>query len=327
MGEHSGVNVMKCSLPGFALALVMGTSLGACDPTARSSEPSAPAQRPDGESLAYESCATSSQCSGELRCIDGVCLAGQHSRLGDFYAAAGRRAIAQSEPAKAAQAYNMAVTQYEQEKLTPPVDLLCEQGIAMAEGRADAKLAEAAARILHKCILIVPGNSSLSRQALDALASLMEVGLDAELLARNETADLYMTGQAEQPDLSSLKLQVSVEGKQNKKRSFAALVAALTAPGSKQALASCWQSYWKKTRKEELRVIVPFEYRFILDEDDESRDRAVLTVGQRSAPADSDLAAASQCVEDAAAQVAAEAGRGMRDDTRWKSSVAIQIGS
>jgi hypothetical protein len=309
------------------MALLMGTALMACDSSARSSEGNAPAPRPEGESLAYESCATSSQCSGELRCVDGLCLAKERSRLGDFHAAAGRRALTQGDPAKAAQSYNMAVTQYEQEKLTPPVDLLCEQGIAMSEGRTDSKLAEASARILHKCVLVVPANSSLARRALDALANLTEVGLDPQLLSRKETADLYMTGQAEQPDLSSLKLTVAVEGKKNNKRGFAALITALEAPTSKQAIASCWQSYWKKTRKEELRVVVPFEYRFILDEDDESGDRAILKVGERSAPSDGDLAAASQCVEDAAAQVAAELVKGMRDDTRWKSSVAIQIGS
>lgn len=324
MGEHPGVFAMKCLLPGFALALLM---LAGCDPSARSSDPNTRMQRPEGESLAYESCATSSQCNGELRCIDGMCMAGERSRLGDFYAAAGRRALRLGDPAKAAQSYNSAVTKYEQERIAPPVDLLCEQGIAMSEGRSDAKLAEAAARILHKCILVVPGNSSLARRSLDALANLTEVGLDPELLARKETADLYMTGQSEQPDLSSLKLQVSAEGKKNNKRSFTSLTTALAAPASKQALASCWQSYWKKTRKEELRVVVPFEYRFILDEDDESRDRVVLTVGKRRPPSDSDLAAASQCVEDAAAQVAAEAVKGMRDDTRWKTSVAIQIGS
>jgi hypothetical protein len=318
---------MKCSLACLASVLVMMTAFAGCDSSARSTDPNERALFPEGESLANESCATSSQCSDELRCIDGVCLAGDRSRLGDFHAAAGRRALAAGDSAKAAQSYNSAVTQYEQEKLTPPVDVLCEQGMAMAEGRADAKLAEAAARILHKCILVVPGNSSLARRALNALASLTEVGLDPELLARNETADLYMTGQAEQPDLSSLVLKVSTEGKKNNKRGFASLVTALEAPASKQAMASCWQSYWKRSKKEQLRVVVPFEYRYILDEDDESRDRAILSVGELSSPSDADLAAASQCVVSAAGQVAAEVVKSMRDDTRWKTSVAIQIGS
>lgn len=326
MGEYSGVLANQRSSTRLALTLLVAASLFSCDSSARSTEPAAPAQRPEGESLAYETCATSSQCAGEFRCIDGSCQTSLRSRLGDFYAAAGRRALAAGDTEKASKSYNSAVTQYGKEALAPPVDLLCEQGVALAEGREDKQLAEAAARLLHKCVLVVPGNSHLARNAMTALASLSEAGLDEEVVGRSETGDLYMSGDSQQPDLSALKLSVAPQGKKNKKRSFAALVAALEAPASKQAFAACWQAHWKKTKSETLKVELPFQYRFFLDEDDESRDRATLKMGSRTAPSDANLAAAGQCVESAASAVAAETVKSLRDDTRWDTSVLIQIG-
>jgi hypothetical protein len=277
--------------------------------------------------MAYETCATSSHCAADLRCIDGACQTKERSRLGDFYAAAGRRALADGDVDAAAKSYNAAVTQYEKEKMAPPADLLCEQGAAMAEGREDKQLAEAAARILHKCVLVVPGNSRWARQASDALASLSEAGLEEEVIARSETGDLYMSGEANQPNLSNLKLAILPQGKTNKKRGFETLVAALAAPASKQAFAACWQISWKQSKLETLSVEIPFEYRFHLDEDDASGDRASLKLGTRTPPSDANLATASKCIENAASAVAGEVIKGLRDDTRWNTAILIQIGS
>jgi hypothetical protein len=252
-------------------------------------------------------------------------VASNRSRLGDLYAATGRRAVLAGDIEKASKSYNAAVTQYGKEKLTPPTDLLCEQGAAMAHGREDKQLAEAAARLLHKCVLVAPANSRLARQAFDALASLGEAGLDVEVIGRSETGDLYMSGQSMKPDLSGLKLTVTPQGKKNKKRGFATLVSALEGAASKQAFAACWERHWKKSKAESLSVEIPFEYRFFLDEDDESRDRATLKIGTRRAPSDEGLASASQCVEDAARLAAAEAVKGMRDDTRWDTPILIKI--
>ncbi len=303
----------------------MVATLMGCDSSARSKGGEL-ALGPEGESIAYESCSTTADCEGELRCIDLLCIDKNRSRLGDFYAASGRRALGTGDTEMAAKAYNSAVTQYEKEKLAPPLDVLCEQGVALAAGREDQQLAEAGARILHKCVLAVPGGGRLARQAYDALASLGEAGLDENVIARSEPGDLYMSGEALQPDLNNLKLSVQPQGKKNKKRGFAALVTALEAPGSKQAFGSCWQSYWKKSKQATLRVEIPFEYHFILDEDDESGDKAVLKIGERQAPGDANLAAAGLCIEDAAAAVATAVVKGMRDDTRWKTSILIQIG-
>jgi hypothetical protein len=199
------------------------------------------------------------------------------------------------------------VTQYGKEKLAPPIDLLCEQGGALALGREDKQLAEAAARLLHKCVLAAPSNSRLARGAYAALASLSEAGLDEEVIGRSETGDLYMSGESMKPD------------------GFATLLSALGGAASKQAYGACWEGHWKKTKSDTLKVEIPFEYRFFLDEDDPSRDRATLKIGARTAPSDSNLASASQCVEDATRLVAAEVIKGLRDDTRWDTTVLIQI--
>jgi hypothetical protein len=217
------------------------------------------------------------------------------------------------------------VTQYGKEKLAPPIDLLCEQGGALALGREDKQLAEAAARLLHKCVLAAPSNSRLARGAYAALASLSEAGLDEEVIGRSETGDLYMSGESMKPDLSGLTLTVTPQGKKNKKRGFATLLSALGGAASKQAYGACWEGHWKKTKSDTLKVEIPFEYRFFLDEDDPSRDRATLKIGARTAPSDSNLASASQCVEDATRLVAAEVIKGLRDDTRWDTTVLIQI--
>ena len=296
----------------------------ACDSSARSASPDVVA--PLGESRNYETCASTSDCVDSLRCIDRMCQVEKRSRLGDFHAASGRRLLGLGDPELAARSFNQAVTNYEKESLEPPMDLLCEQGGALAQAREDTQLAEAAARILHKCILGVPASSHLARRAMGDLALLTEVGLESDLLARGETADLYITGTAQQPNLDSLQLTVTGDDK-NKKRSYASLITALQTPAIKTAFAGCWQTYWKASKNEQLNVTLPFSYRFILDEDDESRDRAVLKVEPHSAPTASALAAAAQCVESAALPVALEAAKGMRDDTRWKSDVRIRIGN
>lgn len=327
MREYLGVLANRRSFSSLALSIAIAGSLVGCDSSARSKELPVSPEQQKGASLVYESCAASSDCSEQLRCIDATCQSTERSRLGDFYAAAGRLALAAGDTEEAAKAYNDAVTQYEQEKLSPPLDLLCEQGAAMAAGLDDKQLAEAAARILHKCVLALPGNSQLARHAYDALATLGPAGLDEEVIARSETGDLYMSGEAEQPDLSALKLSIVPQGKKNRKRGFELLVAALEGPASKKAFAACWQKSWKQNKTETLAVEIPFEYRFFLDEDDAARDRASLKVGSRVPPTDPNLISAGQCIETAASAAAEEVIKGLKDDTRWDTSVLIKIGS
>ncbi len=317
MGDHRAVSAHR---PYLLLASLL--SITACDSSARTGANIVAPAAADGQSLAYESCQSTADCESELRCIDGTCLSAQRSRLGDYYAALGRRLL--TDPAASSRAYNLAATQYEQEKLSPPMDLLCEQGIALAAGREDVQLAEAGARILHKCVLGVPPGSHLARAAMDALASLSEVGLEAELLTRSETADLYLTGEAMRPDTESLQLSISGDDK-NKRRSYTGLLEALQTPDARTQFVGCWESNYKLTKNEELQIVLDLSYMFLLDEDDESRDRAVLKLSPVN-PSDPQLEPAQRCVEAAASAIADEYVKGVREDTRWKLSLQLRVG-
>lgn len=308
----------------FGLALSLFASAGACDSAERKGEHVDITQRAPGESTEFESCASTADCVDALRCLDAQCVTTARSRLGDFHAALGRRALGAGEPEAAASAYNDAITVYEKESLTPPTELLCEQGIALAQGREDAKLAEASARILHKCVLAVPPSSALATAAMNALASLGEVGLDGDLLARSETADLYLTGESSGPDLSKLRVQVSSDGKSTKS-SFNSFVEELRTDANKAAFQSCWQASWKEHKAELLDVSLNVSYRFFLDPDDESRDRADIKV-EEIAGLGGAAAKSSQCVHAIAVSVGGEVAKKSRQDTRWKSKVRIQIG-
>ena len=88
-----------------------------------------PVQKP---TLDGETCDHSGQCEGELRCIDSICQTSVRSRLGDYYAAAGRVAMQSGDGPGAANEFNLAVTQYETDKVDLPNDVLCGQGRALA---------------------------------------------------------------------------------------------------------------------------------------------------------------------------------------------------
>ena len=320
--DHCGViaSLVRCSS-----ALVLFAALGACDSAERRAEPAQALQHPPGASQEFESCATTSDCTGTLHCLQARCVTNTRSRLGDFHAARGRRALAQGEPATAALAYNEAITTYEKESVTPPLELLCEQGMALAEARDDTQLAEAAARILHKCVLAVPPASALAEGAMDALAALKEVGLDEDLLARSETADLYLTGESSGPDLSNLSVQVSGDGKTTKS-SFTEFVAALRTADNKAAFQRCWEAAWKTHKQEQLDVSLMVSYRFFLDPDDAARDRAQITVEEVPGLSGAAQVSTSQCVQAVAGAAAEAMAKSMRQDTRWKSKIRIQIG-
>lgn len=318
MREHWGVTACKAIV--FVAAML---SLVGCDSSARSSAQAGALVQAEGESLAYETCEATAQCADDLRCIGSTCQSGERSRLGDYYAALGRRSVA--DPGAASRAYNLAVTQYEAENLSPPAELLCEQGVAMARGRDDSQLAEAAARILHKCILLVPLASAPGVAALDALASLGEVGLEPELLTRSEAAALYMTGKPAGPKLDDVALTVTGESS-SKRRSYKSFLEALQSAPAKAQLVGCWHDYWKASKEEVLQLRVELSYSFILDEDDAARDRAAMKLDPQ-AQTNPALRNAQVCAEKVVDAIATEFAKDSRDDARWKSGFVLRLGN
>ncbi len=305
---------MLSSVRGFLFIFLL-TSF-ACESAERSTQ--ATDTLPRGESALLESCGSTSDCSESLRCLEQRCLTGVRSRLGDLHAAAGRRAQAAGETEASAMAYESASAAYEKEGIAMPLELLCHQGMALAEARADAQRAEAAARILHRCVLAAPASSQVTNSAMLALASLVESGLDEELIARSEPADRYLTKQPSGPDLSKVKVVVGTDSKSSK-RTFIQFMDALRDDGSTASFKTCWQDSWNKHKQKQLDVPLDVSYKFFLDPDDESRDRAQITV-------EGDGVGGAACVNSVVAKVAETQAKKMRQDTRWKYKIRVQIG-
>ncbi|MBL4634683.1 MAG: hypothetical protein JKY56_12490 [Kofleriaceae bacterium] len=299
------------------LALVSCLPLAACEaPVKSSSAQSIVLQKP---SLEMESCDNSGQCAGELRCIDATCQSLKRSRLGDFYAEAGRVAMLGIDPMEPSIQFNAAVAQYDSEGLELPIDVLCGQGSALAMARADVKLGEAGARVLHRCLLKTPPNSSIARSALRSLVSLSEAGLDPTVLARDEIGDLYLSGDAMVTDPVEVQVAFQDDGKASKKRGFGSLMAALQGAGSLSAMKSCFPS----DAKGPVAVELAFSFRYFMDEDDEARDRFVLSLESESGSS----SAASTCVHAATQVVIDSLGKTIRDRGKWKSSVTVTLSS
>jgi hypothetical protein len=309
------MGAMRTSTVVLAFALA-----AACDGKAKSEQVPGAAAPSQVSSRSMESCARSADCLDGLRCVDQRCATIERSAVGDQLAAAGRDALARGDAGKAAEYYLQAVAKYEAEVLEPPADLYCEQGKALTALRMDKQKAEAAARVLHRCLLAVPPGSRLARGAHDSLAKLMQVGLDPELLSRKEPADLYLTKEPSQPSLDKLPYKVTGDSK-NRRKSHAAVIEALSEEATKSLLGPCWEANWKATQKKTLEVTLPVSYRFILDEDDEALDRAVLEVEDSKSPGE-----AASCVKQVVTERLAAVAKASREDTRWKATITVHLG-
>lgn len=275
-----------------------------------------PLQKP---TLDGETCDHSGQCEGELRCVDSICQTSVRSRLGDYYAAAGRVAMQSGDGPGAANEFNLAVTQYETDKVDLPNDVLCGQGRALALARTDIKLGEAAARVLHRCILTVPANSAQARSAMTSLVSLLEVGLDPSVLSREEIGDLYLSGKAQVAEPVEVSLVFRDDGKAKRKRGFATVLAALQKPESATAFKACVPG--DEELKAPVEVSLPFSFRYIMDEDDEARDRFELSLES----AEGTASAVETCVRAASQVVIDGLAKEVRDRGRWKSTVTLTL--
>jgi hypothetical protein len=306
-------------------AAVALAALAGCDPTARTASSGGEGPTIDRRSREHESCARSADCAGDLRCFDGVCRRTRLSVLGDLHAALGDRELTAGRANAAAEAYGAALSRYEQEKLEPPASLLCSHGSALAaEAGADAARLERAARLLHRCLGGAPAGSFLRQRALGELAGLMAHGLEPDLLARRDPADLYLTRQATAPAAApdvapdSVEVQVVLDS-----RSRAGSLRKLTAFLEKSAdlrtaLTACWKAYFDRTRKDTLAVAVPLQYGSAWD-DDETYLSSWIKLGEAPAPADPPAAEATTCARQAIGPLVEAEGKKLREETRWQA--------
>lgn len=268
---------MKASLVAL-LAFAAG-----CDSKATASDPQAP--KVDQRSKEYESCGASPDCVEPLRCFDLACRRPTRSTVGDYYAALG--AAVTGEPSIAA--YSQAIGQYEAAKISLPPEIDCAYGGALAAAKANKEHAELAARVLHRCVLAVPVGSRLRDQALAALATLADTGLDPLTLAKPQLADLYLTKGPKRPTTD--KLTVTIAGLPQKSND--AVLAKLNETDTHSALVTCWQNQFDASHKDTLAVSIGVKAAFMASEYEDEQGVFVVKLDPPASGAD---AAAESCI-------------------------------
>lgn len=301
---------------------ILTLALG-CDPTARTETRAGAPPPEDRRSREHETCSRSSDCAGDLRCMDAVCRPSVDSVLGELYAAVGDRALVAGKSRDAAEAYAAAVSHYEKEKVTPPAQLFCSQGRAVAaESAAAPQRIDLAARLFHKCLLAAPVGSTLRDRALDDLAGLVEAGLDPTVVARTDTADTYVTktGQpAAAPAVEDLGLAVTVESK-SRSGSLKKFTRFLQEKKDvRAALVPCWKANHEKTGSSSMQVAVSFKYGYDLDEYDDFK-RSFVKMPDAAAGDDQ-----GACARAALLPLAESEGRKLGEETRWEATATFTL--
>jgi hypothetical protein len=294
----------------------------ACDPAVRTDSRAGASPASDLRSRELETCSRSADCAADLRCFGSVCRTGGAPVLAEIQAAVADRALAAGKAREAADAYALAVAQFEKEKLGPPAELLCNQGRAMVADLGDK--GEQAARVLHRCLLAAPTGSDLRRRALADVAALVDLGLDPAVMARKEPADSYALKAPAAPPDDSLTVKVAVQSR-SRAGSLKRFQRALeTRPEVKTALAGCWKPYWEATHASEMKVTIAYRYGFDLDSLDDL-DHTWIRAGEAEAPSDPAEAAATRCVRAALDPLASSEGRKMGEEARWDAAVSFTV--
>ncbi len=294
----------------------------ACDPAVRTESRAGAAPASDLRSRELETCSRSADCAAELRCFEGVCRATSAPVLAEIQAAVGDRALAAGKAREAADAYALAVAQFDKEKVGPPADLLCNQGRAMVADLGDR--GEQAARALHRCLLAAPTGSDLRRRAMADVAALVDLGLDPSLMARKELGEKYPLEAPAAPADDKLAVKVAVQSR-SRAGSLKRFQRVLeTRPEVKAALAACWKPHWEATHSAEMKVTIAYRYGFDLDALDDL-DHTWIRAGEAEAPADPAEAEATRCVRAALDPLAASEGRKMGEEARWDAAVTFTV--
>lgn len=307
------IRTLLCFTVTLALISVIG-----CDPKAKANANDNPVVTGDRMSKAYESCAKTSDCVGDLRCFEHVCRSDKASVIGDYHAAVGALHLASDKIEGAIKAYTAAVNRYESDKLPTPLAVLCGKGRALTAARDEREVAEKAAASLHECLRLAPVGSPVRQQALDDLAKLGAVGLDPELLARDKTQTDYLTKEAAGP--SSSKIQVATTSAvKTRAKSYPAFIDLLQSPPTRDQMLPCWEANYKATKQKNLSVTFTFRYRFYEGEF-EADDRDKLTI-KSAAPG----AGPAKCIYDVVAPMADEFSKAQKRGGRWDGDITLTM--
>ncbi len=305
----------------FVASVGLVIASGACDPNAKANNKGDPAAMRAQKSQVMETCGTSLHCAAGLRCLEGVCTGQSRSVVGDYWAAAGRLALAQKDPPAAVKAYAEAVGQYTADKKEPPVSLYCEQGHALAAARKDPASAELGAKVLHhRCLNRAPVGSRWRRQALDDLAMLGESGLDPKLLAGMGAADRYMIGAAKAPKADGVTVAVSSNVRKAAKN-LQLLTDMIKAPEKKGQFVACWSAHYKTTKQDKLVVALSMRSSFRQGQFEE--DDGYRVSFDKGAPPAGVGAAGYACVKSIVGPLLKQIGR--KGGTSWKGTVTVTL--
>lgn len=305
----------------YVVAIAISLPAAACDPNAKASSNDDLVVSRDRLSRQYESCARTADCAEALRCFERTCVSTESSVVGEYNAVLGARAIAASNVPKAIEAYTAAVNRYESDRVPVPAGLLCAKGKALAAGAEDQERGEAAALALHQCLRQTPVGSTVRRDALTALAGLGRLGLDPELLAREEDMKAYLTKQPAGPSVSSIQVKVAGDSKSSAS-TYKEWLALIESENARALLLPCWEANYKATKEKSMNVALGVKHRFYMDEYEEANDRDKLTFeGQEPA-----AGSPEKCVRDALDPLAQEFTKGKRTGQRWDSTLTITLG-
>lgn len=302
--------------------LLILAAAAACDPAVRTESRAGAPPSSELRSRELETCSRSADCAAELRCVESVCRAAKGPVVAEIEAARGDRALAAGRAREAADAYGVAVNRFEKEKVTPPVEILCNQGHAMVADLGDR--GSQAAGALHRCLLGAPAGSELRRRALGDVAALVELGLDPQLMARPEPADDYPLQAPKPPAADALEVKIAVQSRSRagSLKRFQRLLE--SRPEVRAALIGCWNVHREATKKSEMAVTIAYRYGFDLDALDDL-DHSWIRSAEADPPADPQLADATRCVRDALDPLTSAEGRKMAEQARWDAAVTFTV--
>jgi hypothetical protein len=274
------------------------------------------------KSKELESCGSTGDCDDGLRCFALTCQRVARSVVGDYLAAVGAGASGRGDHEAAISSYAEALGRYEGDKLGVPPDVDCAYGTALAQAKANKEHAELAARVLHRCVLAVPAGSALRQRALADLATLADVGLEPQSLARPQLADLYLTRAPSRPATDKLTITVTASPTPTGK-TFQAIPDRIAEGDLHGALVACWDTYTAATKKPVLTVDVAVKAVYVASEyEDESGSFTIKLDAPAVAPAGAE-GAAEACVRGALTPVLTKLTT-IRDAFATKLTIAIK---
>jgi hypothetical protein len=293
---------------------------GGCNSDATAADPS-PVAPPRLTSREFESCASSGDCSDELRCFDQVCRRTSRSVVGDYYAAVGSRAAASGDADSAVAAFAEALSRYDLDKIPLPPEVDCNYGAALAQNRGRKEQAELAARVLHRCISSVPVGADIRQRAFADLATLADMGLEPAVLAKSQSADLYLTrvvsGNKRVPTVTVSAAPTPIG------KTFNVVMTAVNAEPTKSALLRCWDVFASSTKQPALTVEVGAKARFVAPEYEEDPARYTISLDGSAGAGTSPEVVADACVR-VALDAATKRTTGLRDAFVTKFIVRFQ---